>query len=191
MAKEITQELSFLPEETVILKAEKVGYGTPISTKTNELILTNQALILVKKNMLGKTKEAVRYPLADIRTSGGKPEVHKGGDEFNPSLDVYLDYGEEKFKFEWKKDAEEWVASITETVTGEKVERKPDINLDDFQDLLGFAEAVSGTVKDVRKAFGIKSTEHVVGKCTSCGASIEGIEDESVQCPYCGTWNKL
>ncbi len=191
MSKEITQELKFMPEETVILKAEKVGYGTPISTKSNDLILTNQAILLVRKNMLGKTKEVVRYPLADLRTAGGKPEVHKGGDEFNPTLDLYLDYGEEKFKFEWKKDIEEWIASITETVTGEKVERKPDFNLDDFKDIIGFAESVTGTVKDVKKAFGIKSNEQAVGKCVSCGASITGMEDESVQCPYCGTWNKL
>jgi len=46
----------------------------------------------------------------------------------------------------------------------------------------------NGAVKNLKKAFGVKSTEKISGKCPACGASITGTEGETVQCPYCGTY---
>lgn len=54
MAKEIQHELAFLPDESVIKRAERVGYGKPVSTSNNDLYLTNMALIHVKKSIFGK-----------------------------------------------------------------------------------------------------------------------------------------
>ncbi|MBQ7613593.1 MAG: hypothetical protein IJU77_00945 [Butyrivibrio sp.] len=193
MAKEVTAELNLLPDETVIKRAEGVGYGTPISTKANDLILTNMALIHVKKTLFGKTKEAVRYPLSDIRVAGNSVEVKltKPGPG-DAMLDVYLSYGMERFKFTWEDEVEDWIADITETITGVPVPRKDKFaNLGDFSELLNMAESVAGTMDHVRHAFGIQSNEHAVCKCTSCGASLEGVEGDTVECPYCGTHNKL
>ncbi|MBQ3797889.1 MAG: hypothetical protein II842_16705 [Butyrivibrio sp.] len=192
--KEITKEFRLLPEEAVVCRDNKVGDGAnPIGLKNNELILTNQALIHVKKDLFGKTKEVIRYPLADICMSQGKPQVLLGkGDNVTGSVDVFLQYETVNFKFEWKTDAEEWIASITETVTGEKVERKsPFGDMGDFEDLMNMAESVTGTVKGLKKAFGIASTEAVACKCPSCGAPLSGVEDEVVICPFCGASTKL
>lgn len=193
MAKEVTAEMNLLPDETVIKRAEKVGYGTPISTKTNDLILTNKALILVKKNLFGKTKEAVRFPLSDIRVAGNAVQVKLNKPDVGESaLDVYFSYGIESFKLVWDTEVEDWIADITETITGVPVPRKTGFeNMGDFSELLNMAESMVGTMEHVRHAFGIKSTERAACKCPSCGASLEGIEGETVECPYCGTHTKL
>ncbi len=193
MVKESAKEIVFLPEESVVRRTDKVGDCGQIGIKNNGLILTNMALIYVKKGMLGKTKEVKRFPLETIRTSAGRPEVHfSNPDHFTPTVDVYFNTGEERFKFDWDEEAKDWVDSITETITGEKVERHSGMfDLDDFGDIMKFAENVSGATKMVKKAFGVKSTEQAACKCPSCSASLSGMEDETVQCPYCGTWVKL
>ena len=40
MAKEIQHELTFLPDESVIKRAERVGYGKPVSTIRKVRLLT-------------------------------------------------------------------------------------------------------------------------------------------------------
>ena len=190
MAKEITNEFKLHPDETVILSTEKVGYGEGISINRHDLILTNQALYHLTKDLFGKTKEVTRIPLQDINMASGKPQVVKGKiDSVSASLDVYLPYGIEKFKFTFGTDVDEWVDSMIETITGEKVPRKT--GFEEIEGMMEFAENVSGTVKGLKKAFGIKSTEKVTCKCASCGASLSGIEDEVVVCPYCGTHIKM
>ncbi len=193
MVKDTMKEVVLLPEESVVRRTDKVGDHAPMGIKNNGLILTNRALIYVKKGMLGKTKEVKRFPLDTIRTSAGKPEVHfSNPDHFTPTLDVYFDTGEESFKFDWDDEAREWADSITETITGEKVERNSGFfDLDDFGDVMKFAENISGATKMVKKAFGMKSTDQAACRCPSCSASLTGMEDETVQCPYCGTWVKL
>lgn len=196
MSKEVSKEFSLKPEEAVVMSAEKVGHGNGPFSDNNDLTLTNQAIIHIRKDIFGKVKEVTRHPLADICMSGGKPQAVKNMlNAVNASLDVYFNYGVERFKFSFGSEVDEWVASITETVTGEKVERKSEFAfLDDMsglESLAEVAETVTGSVNSLKKAFGIKSTEQGACKCSSCGASLTGTEDEVVICPYCGTHNKI
>ncbi|WP_026492628.1 hypothetical protein [Butyrivibrio sp. XPD2002] len=58
MAKEVESEFRLLPEEAVILRNDKVGTGSSIlPVRSDELVLTNQALIHIKKELFGKVKE--------------------------------------------------------------------------------------------------------------------------------------
>jgi hypothetical protein len=193
MAKEISKTFGLKPEESVVLRANKVGFGPVIDITRNELILTNQAIIFINKDLFGKTKEVTRYPLEDICLSGGKPQVALGPDSHvSGTLDVYLQYETLSFRFEWATDVEEWVASITEIVTGEKVARKdPFGDFAGLEKLVDLTDSMTGSVNSLKKAFGIKSNEAAACKCSSCGASLSGIKDEVVICPYCGTSNKL
>ena len=50
------------PGEMVIKSSNEIGYGGGLSRQNNELILTNQSLILVHKNLFGKTKEVLLWP---------------------------------------------------------------------------------------------------------------------------------
>ena len=125
--------------------------------------------------------------------SGGRPQVVNNPiNSVNASMDVYLTYGVEKFKFHFGDDAEDWRASVVETITGVKEQRKS--MFDDFsglENLAQMADTVSSSATALRKAFGIKSDEQGTCKCSSCGASLAGTEDEVVVCPFCGTHNKI
>ena len=169
MAKEISKTFGLKPEEAVVLRANKIGYGPAIDITKNELVLTNQAIIFINKDLFGKNKEVTRYPLEDICLSGGKPQVALGPDSHvSGTLDVYLQYETLSFRFEWATDVEEWVASITEIVTGEKVSRKdPFGDFSDLENLVGLADSMAGSVNNLKKAFGIKSNEAAACKCSS------------------------
>ena len=57
----MTEELRLEPQEAVIMRMEKVGYGKSflIPANNNKLILTNRNLILIRKNLLGKREETL------------------------------------------------------------------------------------------------------------------------------------
>ena len=55
----MAEEFRLSPEEAVILRTGKIGYGgglqLPSMFNSNELILTNKNIILLKKNIFGQT----------------------------------------------------------------------------------------------------------------------------------------
>ena len=119
----MAEEFKLSPEEAVILRTGKIGYGggfqLPSMFNSNELILTNKNLILLKKNMFGQTEDTLYFPLSKILMANGRPQVKKS----NPShmeyaLDVYFETGMESFRFEWESDIDEWVENIVSVVTG-------------------------------------------------------------------------
>ena len=96
----MAEEFKLSPEEAVILRTGKIGYGggfqLPSMFNSNELILTNKNLILLKKNMFGQTEDTLYFPLSKILMANGRPQVKKS----NPShmeyaLDVYFETGME------------------------------------------------------------------------------------------------
>ena len=124
----MAEEFKLGEDEAVVLRVGKVGYGGGPQIlsmfNNNELILTTKNLILLKKNMFGKTEETKYFPLADIKMVDGKPQVRKS----NPAhmvhtLDVYFTSGMESFEFEWENEIDDWVANIVSVVTGVPVLR--------------------------------------------------------------------
>ena len=77
----MAEEFKLGPEEAVVLRVGKIGYGGGPSIlsmfNNNELILTTKNLILLKKNMFGQTEETKYFPLTDIKMVDGKPQVRK------------------------------------------------------------------------------------------------------------------
>ena len=186
----MAEEFKLSPEEAVILRTGKIGYGggfqLPSMFNSNELILTNKNLILLRKNMFGQTEDTLYFPLSKILMANGRPQVKKS----NPShmeyaLDVYFETGMESFRFEWESDIDEWVENIVSVVTGVPVQKKSDLEM--MQDALAFAESMTDSVEKIQSVFGIKSTRQVSCKCPSCGASLSGTKGETIHCPYCGT----
>ena len=49
-------------DETIIRRSQEIGYGSSLSRSNNELILTSQAVILMKKNLFGKVSDIIRFP---------------------------------------------------------------------------------------------------------------------------------
>ena len=69
------KELKLNPDESVVLRSEGIGYGKSVFGKDNELVLTNQAIILLRKGPLGKTRDILRFPLEDIRVADGQVQA--------------------------------------------------------------------------------------------------------------------
>ena len=191
----MADELNLNPDEAVILSADEIGYGSgPFGGGKNELILTNQALLLKVKGMFGKTKEVRRFPLSGIRVVNGEVQAKLGKkDIVTPSLDVYFDSGTERFFFTWEDDVKTWISHISSVITGAPVPQKGEFD-DLFADMAKFsavADSVTGSIKKVKGAFGIKSTEQIALHCPGCGASLSGTEGEVGKCPYCGSFVKF
>ena len=65
------KELRLNPDEVVVLRSAGVGYGNSGFGRSHELILTDQAIILIRKGAFGRTKDVLLFPLKDIRVVGG------------------------------------------------------------------------------------------------------------------------
>ena len=198
MSKEVMSGLNFLTDEAVIRKQEEVMTPGFFKVRTNELILTNKAILYVKKLPFGKIKEVERHPLSDVRVVNGEVQARLGKpSNVSVSLDVYFTYGQESWEMIWEKDVKSWIAEITGVITGVHVEKKDDefAWVGDVMANMGAVteglDSLAGGLNNVRRAMGMKSTEEASCKCSACGASINGTRGESVQCPYCGTYNTL
>ena len=181
------EQITLNPGETVIKNSPEIGYGGSLSRDNSELILTNQSIILKRRNLFGKVTEIKRFPLSDITVSNNQAQVRLGKkDIVTPTLDIYFTTGRESFRFTWEDDVKEWANEINRLVTGQQ-----DIyEIKDWaEDMEHIASAIDGSIRKVKRAFGIKETEVVSCKCPACGASISGILGETVQCPYCGSYH--
>ena len=192
------KELKLNPDESVVLRSERIGYGKSVLGKDHELVLTNQAIILLRKGPFGKTRDILRFPLEDIRVADGQVQAVMGKKDFmTPSLDVYFESGMERFLFAWEKDVREWIGNICAIVTGTPLPKKGEY--DDFMEDMakmasfvdGVSEKVSTSIDKVQDALGLKPREQAAAPCPACGASLTGIRGEVVTCPYCGTNVKL
>lgn len=185
------------PNEVVILKTAPIMHGGGFgSTGTNELILTNLNLILVKTGMFGGSKGVLTFPLNQIKVHNQQAQVAIGKNRGLDALEVYFVNGHESFSFgsggKYKKQVNEWVAKINFVVTGQDTPVQPVSNM-----ALPGTELVAGVLKDTFGAFksklGSKSVTplNVVGKCSACGAPVTGVAGQPITCQYCGSAQQL
>lgn len=188
------------PNESFVLNSEHVRHG-----KTNgELILTNLNLVYTTSKGVFKTTYIHQlYPINQIKVFNGKAQAILGKDG---SIDIHFINGQESFEF-WnndtlfsekkaEKEAGKWVSAINQLITGQVSEIDMAVN-----STSAGVEVIAGTIKDTFDTFkgtlGIKSKNNdemptkVAKKCSSCGASISGIEGQIVCCQYCDSDQQL
>ena len=191
----MSEELNLRPDESVIMSADQIGYGNGLfGGGKNELILTNQALLLKVKGMFGNTKEVLRFPLSEIRIVNGQVQALPGKkDIVTPTLDIYFNSGMERFLFIWERDVKNWIEHINSVITGAPVRERGEFDdmFEDMAKLSAVADTLSGSVNKVKSALGIRSTEQIALRCPGCGASLSGTEGEVGKCPYCGSFVKF
>lgn len=189
-------KINLLPNESIILKSENVMHGGLMAGYTDELILTNQNIIHVKKGVFGNTKNVKKYPVNQIKLFNGNPQAMLGKQRNGSSqLEIYFLNGHEFFGFQSlnKKEVVQWINAISHLVTGHESTTVPS----------GFAipgteylsETIKGTVDTFKNTFGIKSqkidngvsSERVIKKCISCSAPLIGKKRQTMQCKYCDT----
>lgn len=188
------------PGESFVHKQERVRTGGGLGSFgfTDELILTSQNLVLVKKGMFGNGKGVRVFPLNTIKVFQGQAQAVVGKKDGWAALDVYFDNGTEQFVFEGltKKDATFWSQKINEVVTGAPAKvMSPSASA---------AELAAGAMKDTvgafKDAFGLRSKTElaaaaaavpIAGSCARCGAPISGIRGQAVTCDYCDSDTQL
>ena len=191
-------EYKLLPNEAIILKQDRIINGGSMANFTDELILTNLNLVLIKKGIFGGVKNIQSFPVSQIKVFNNQAQIilskTRGG---YPQIEVYFINGHEKFGFESKKEVMNWINKINQLVTGEDVEMNDPTKME-IPGVDMIAEVLGGTVIAFKDAFGIKSkklsaesTEKVARKCSFCGASISGKKGQIARCPYCDADQQL
>jgi len=184
---------SLQPNEVVILKEERVMHGGALAVYTDQLILTNLNIVLVKKGLFGNAKGVRIFPVGHVKVYNGQAQAVIGKAANGTAvLEVYFLDGQERFSFQsgGKKKLSEWVVRINEVVTGESQQLQPGMAVPG-------AELVAGVLKDTIGVFtsrlGSKSTApvKVAGKCTACAAPLAGPQGQTVTCTYCGSTQQL
>lgn len=181
------------PNESFVHRYEGVLHGGLLASFTDELILTSQNLVLIKKGTFGNKKGTQVFPLQEIKIFQGKAQAllgkHRNG---WPALDVYFRNSAEHFGFQSKKEAAFWSLKINQVISGTSAE----ITSLDSSGAAKVAGAVKDTVDAFKGAFGFKSKAEVAaaaaavpvsGDCSSCGAPVSGIRGQAIVCSYCDT----
>ena len=184
------------PNESIVLKRDDVAHGGLLAAYTDELILTSQNLVLLKKGVFGNNKGIQVFPLQQIKIFQGQAQALLGGQNGSPALDVYFQNGTEQFVFGSKKEVTFWTQKINEVITGTRATMiSPDASAAEKA-----AEAVKDTVGAFKDALGFKSKAEaaaaaaavpVAGACGSCGAPLSGIRGQVVTCSYCDAPTQL
>lgn len=194
-------EYQLRPDESLVMKSDRVLYGGVMSGYTNELVLTNKNIVLIKKGIMGKAKGIQHFPLNQVKVFDGKAQAISSKQQNGyPQLEVYLINSQEKFGFESKREVEKWVTSINQLLTVGSVSTN-DAAKYAIPGTEVLADTLKGTVDTFKNAFGVRSSKKanssvdshgsIAGKCTSCGAPISGIKGQLVTCQYCDTSQQL
>jgi hypothetical protein len=182
------------PHEVVLIKEADVAHGGVFSAQTDELILTNLNLVLVKKGLFGNSKGILVFPINQIKLHAGRAQALLGSNpNGTPALEVYFLNGQEKFTFRGggKKKVLTWTAKINQAVTGTE---SPG---DETAMAIPGAALVAGVLKDTvsifKTRFGSEAAPAApaAGKCSGCGAPITGARGSTIVCAYCGTTQQM
>ncbi|MCS4276212.1 hypothetical protein M2390_001384 [Mycetocola sp. BIGb0189] len=186
---------SLQPNEVVFLKDESVMHGGFWSAYTDELMLTNLNLVLIKKGLFGNSKGITTFPVNQIKVYNQQAQAVIGkATNGSDLLEVYFLNGQEKFAFQsgGKKKLTEWIAKIHQAVTGEEAPAPQNTGR-----ALPGAEMVAGVLKDTLDVFKSKlatkpaTPMKVAGKCRGCGAPMAGVQGQTIICSYCDSAQQL
>lgn len=187
------------PGEFVIMQEEPVK--TDDGTDLDELVLTNQNLILVAtmpQGLFKKSKFVKRCPLKKLTNLQDGPQalVTKYRDEY------YLQalFSDETvslcFPANPKRTAERWADAIRSAAAGNFSDIRPDDALppeiatlvDGAKD--AFGAIFSGGKRRADKG-GTQRASSVTTRCVGCHAPLSGRSGTTVTCPYCDTKQTL
>jgi len=178
------------PSEAIVLKEASVTNGGAFASFTDELVLTNQSLLLIKKNLFGGVKGVFTFPLSHIKVYNNQAQAFHAKTGNGDALDVYFIDHHEQFRFQQggKRKVLTWAAKINEVVTGQ-----PSQLIEERSSQLPGVERVAVVLSDTFKIFKSKFNDEVAvpvaatGKCSGCGAPIRGNLGHAGICDYCGS----
>lgn len=199
-------KIDLLPNEAIILRDSEVKHdrGKSLDSEYDELVLTNQALIVAHKGLFGITKDVQRFPLDQVIMTNGSPRVMIGMSHTSEKqLHVFFHHGIEAFSLgDSDEDASDGLLDLLFSSTKDKENR----NLQQWQKAV--SEAVIALHQDdlhtdwraqpASSAVSSKGSEaasapviHTTKKCIGCMAPLSGMQGQKVICKYCDTEQAL
>lgn len=171
--------------EGIILQSTSVMSGSVWAAYTDELILTNLNVILIKRGMFGNKKDEQRFPVSQIKKVNGKPQVMLGQNSLNGSdqLHITFTHGVEWFEFQSssKKEIAKWIKAIYELFNCVP---------EDEEEKGSLTTTLKKGAESIKNILGIKSENEITVKtikCSGCKAPLMGKTGQVVKCIYCDT----
>ena len=178
-------EVNLASNEGIILQSTSVMSGSVWAAYTDELILTNLNVILIKRGILGNKKNEQRFPISQIKKVNGKPQVMLGQNSLNGSdqLHITFTHGVEWFEFQSnsKKEIVKWIEAIYELFNCVR---------EDKEEKGVFTSTLKKGVDSIKNILSIKSENETTIKnikCSGCKAPLTGKPGQVVKCIYCDT----
>ena len=170
-------------DEIVIMQENNVTEG---KTKV-ALILTNKNIIQVNKktNFWGNDvdKDAVKYPLLELKDNNGKPNILIGKDANGRTrLELYFSGYEKYYVFDAWFAEKKWAGAIEKAYI-DRCSDKSGGNSQTFN--------IGSVFAPIAGLFGAGNnsgaTKNKTTKCPRCGAELSGDRGQEVKCDYCDT----
>ena len=109
--------------EALVLRSDQVGKGDGIHMLNNALILTTRNVYFIEHGFWGTAKDCEKYPLKNLVIANGIPQAFRSKNNYSLNvLDLYFTTGQVSFAFNWKREVEKWIKSITDVVLNEDLE---------------------------------------------------------------------
>lgn len=173
------------PNEFVVSELTNVFGGDSIITKLFNVTLTNKRIIVSRIGAFGKSKFSFEKHISTVKVYNGEAQVKVASVYGTQTkIDIYLISEQLSFKMNGtgNTDAIRFANALNHVVTGTDV---------DIYSLSGNDTGMSAFKKAF---FGISSAEakkqvnqKVAIRCSSCGATFEGLKGRTAKCPFCGT----
>lgn len=191
------------PGEFVILQESSVTlYEDSAETKLDELLLTNQSLILVNtasRGLFQHTRYLKRCPLNEISRPNDVPQVMAM--RYRNDYRLQVVFRDEtivlRFPTNPKRGAERWAGAIlsvsqgnySDVQTGDYLPPEITNLVDGAKDAFGslFPGGKGRTAKTAPESRSTSTTS----KCVGCHAPLAGRTGATVTCPYCDTKQTL
>ncbi len=185
------EDLKLASNEGIIIQSTDVLSGTRLMDGyTDDLILTNLNIILIKRGVFGKKKSEQRFPVSDIKIINNKPQVmmSKMNSRNVDQLQIDFKNGIQHFEFsnKNKKEIAKWIKSIHELLNCKEDGTTMDVVTD----------SLKKGVDSIKQIFGIKTdtkntndpqTQFLTARCHGCKAPLKGTRKQIVRCSYCDT----
>ena len=187
------------PGEFVIMQEASVKLDN--DTNLDELVLTNQNLILVTtmaQGLFKRSKFVKRCPLDKLRTAQDEPQAFVT--KYREDYFLQVIFADETLSLSFpsnpKRTAERWAEAIQNAAVGNFSNIRTDDALPpEIADFVDGAKGAFGAIfsggKKKSEKNGAARPASVTRKCVGCRAPISGRVGNTVTCPYCDTKQTL
>lgn len=196
------EDYNLAPGELVVMQEQPVKLGNDADGETlDELVLTNQNLILVASAPQGLFKKArmlKRCPLAKIQRQNDVPQAF--ATKYRSSYCLQVAFRDETIMLSFptnpRRLAERWARAIALAADGDlpgigaEEDLPPEITnvVDGARDLVG---SLFGGGRKPKGAAQADRPANVTKKCVGCRAPLSGRAGSTVTCSYCDTTQTL